>query len=102
MWSGQSGSRRGRRAARGKEELLRTAATVVAQRGLEHTRFADVSSATGVAISTLQYYFGSREDLLIAVIEYAMQEELHQLHTIVAEKAPADQRLESLIARAVV
>src|SRR5262245_6101025 len=45
--------------------VLEIAAKVLAERGYENTRYADVSMASGVAVSTLQNYFGSREDMLI-------------------------------------
>ena len=97
MWTVHSGQRRTRRAARGKEALLAAAATVIAQRGLDQTRFVDIADATGVAISSLQYSFGAREDLLIAVVEYATEEEIHQLRETVAAHGSATERLTRLI-----
>lgn len=44
---------------------------VLADRGYAGTRFVDVSEASGVAISTLQGYFGSREDMLIEAFTHA-------------------------------
>jgi AcrR family transcriptional regulator len=44
---------------------------VLADRGYAGTRFADVSAASGVAVSTLQGYFGSREDMLIEAFRHA-------------------------------
>ncbi|GAA0530140.1 TetR family transcriptional regulator C-terminal domain-containing protein [Paractinoplanes ferrugineus] len=63
----------GRRAARRRADVLAAACAVVAERGADATRFTDVTAATGVGVSTLQYYFGSREDMLIAVFRYAAQ-----------------------------
>jgi AcrR family transcriptional regulator len=62
-----------RRAARKRADVLAAACSVVAERGADGTRFADVTAATGVGVSTLQYYFGSREDMLIAVFRFAAQ-----------------------------
>src|SRR5262249_26601181 len=63
------GARRpGRRAARGREEVLAGASRVIARRGADATRYADVAAETGTAISTLQYSFGSRADLVIAAL----------------------------------
>jgi AcrR family transcriptional regulator len=53
--------------------VLAAACAVVAERGADATRFTDITAATGVGVSTLQYYFGSREDMLIAVFRYAAQ-----------------------------
>jgi AcrR family transcriptional regulator len=68
-----------RRAGRRKTEVLEAAAAVIASRGAEATRFIDVSEASGVPISTLQYYFGSREDLLVAAFRHASEAEIAQL-----------------------
>ena len=71
--------RRRRRAGRNKEEVLRAAADVVAERGAEATRFIDVSEASGVPVSTLQYYFGNREDLLHATFHQVAFQELEAM-----------------------
>ncbi|WP_436528069.1 TetR/AcrR family transcriptional regulator [Actinoplanes sp. HUAS TT8] len=64
-----------RRSAAKRVEVLAAAGEVVAARGADATRFTDVSAATGVGVSTLQYYFGTREDMLIAVFRHAVQRE---------------------------
>jgi AcrR family transcriptional regulator len=64
---------RRRRAARKRADVLAAATAVIAARGAEATRFTDVTAATGVGVSTLQYYFGSREEMLAAVFRHAAQ-----------------------------
>jgi AcrR family transcriptional regulator len=97
MWSVKSDKRSTRRAARGREQLLVAAGKVIAERGLDNTRFTDVAGATSVSVSTLQYYFGSREDLLMAVIEHVSSEELHRLRQVAAQVADPRERLSRLI-----
>lgn len=70
-----TGARRGRRSGRAKSDILEAASLVVAERGADATRFADVSRATGVPVSTLQYYFGNREDLLLAIFRHVCERE---------------------------
>jgi AcrR family transcriptional regulator len=72
-------ARSGRRAGRRREDVLVAAAGVIAARGADATRFADVAEASGVPISTLQYYFGSREDMLVAAFRAASATELTAL-----------------------
>ncbi len=61
-----SASSRTRRAGGTKRALvLDQVISVLADRGYAGTRYIDVSEASGVAVSTLQGYFGSREDMLI-------------------------------------
>ena len=73
----QSGGRGpGRRAGRRKIAVLEAACRVIAERGADATRFADVAAESGVPVSTLQYYFGSREDLLVAAFRHASGTEI--------------------------
>lgn len=69
-------ARRTRRIGRRREDVLDIACEVVAARGAEATRFSDVAEATGVGVSTLQYWFGSREDMLVTVFRHAADRDL--------------------------
>ncbi|MBM2622657.1 TetR family transcriptional regulator C-terminal domain-containing protein [Actinoplanes sp. LDG1-06] len=71
--------REGQRAARRREDVLAAACAVVAERGADATRFSDVTAVTGVGVSTLQYYFGSREDMLIAVFRLSARMDFDQV-----------------------
>jgi AcrR family transcriptional regulator len=91
--------RAGRRAGRRKTEVLQAAVRVLAERGAEGTRFQDVSAASGVPVSTLQYYFGSREDLLIAAFKHASETETALLHEELAQLPDPWDRLVRIIDR---
>lgn len=88
-----------RRAGRDRTEVLRAAGEVVAARGVEGTRFSDVSAASGVPVSTLQYYFGNREDMIVATLRHVGAEEIALLHRSLAEArdASAWQQLVGLV-----
>jgi AcrR family transcriptional regulator len=64
--------------------VLEAACRVIAARGADATRFADVAAESGVPVSTLQYYFGSREDLLVAAFRHASSAEIAALEAEVA------------------
>jgi AcrR family transcriptional regulator len=81
---------KGRRAGRSRTDVLAAAVTVIAARGVESTRFADVSAASGVPVSTLQYYFGNREDLIVAAFRHAVADEAARLRATVADDPGAD------------
>lgn len=49
---------------------------VLVERGFHQTRFMDVAAASGVAISTLQVYFGSREDMLVEALRASTEAEV--------------------------
>ena len=73
-----------RRAGRRKVAVLEAAGRVIAERGADATRFADVAAESGVPVSTLQYYFGSREDLLVAAFRHASGTEIEALEAEIA------------------
>jgi AcrR family transcriptional regulator len=72
---------------------------VLTDRGYEATRFADVSAASGVAISTLQNYFGSREDMLIEALQRATDQEMTSLEAVAAAQPDPWDTLVALVDR---
>lgn len=89
----------GRRAGRRKIAVLEAACRVIAERGADATRFADVAAESGVPVSTLQYYFGSREDLLVAAFRHASSAEIAELEAEVAAIDDPWEQLERIITR---
>jgi AcrR family transcriptional regulator len=57
-----------RRAGENRERVLRAAGEVIAERGIELTRYADIAARADVSISTLQYLFGSLDALVVQVV----------------------------------
>jgi AcrR family transcriptional regulator len=72
---------------------------VLAERGYENARFTDVSSASGVAVSTLQSYFGSREDMLIEAMRRATDLEVRALEAVADGVVDPWNRLVAMIDR---
>jgi AcrR family transcriptional regulator len=97
--AGASPRRPARRAGRRKIAVLEAACRVIAERGADATRFADVAASSGVPVSTLQYYFGSREDLLVAAFRHASSAEIAALEAEVTALADPWEQLERIITR---
>ncbi|AWW41560.1 TetR/AcrR family transcriptional regulator [Streptomyces cadmiisoli] len=92
--------KRTRRAGGGKRlGVLDTAVEVLSDRGYESTRFADVAAASGTAVSTLQNYFGSREDMLIEALQRSTNQEVEALEALAAAQASPWEQLVALIDR---
>jgi AcrR family transcriptional regulator len=89
-----------RRAGRRKVNVLEAAGRVIAERGADATRFADVAAESGVPVSTLQYYFGSREDLLVAAFRHASAAEITSLEAELAALEDPWHRLTRVVTRA--
>jgi AcrR family transcriptional regulator len=101
-YSDTSKHRRVRRAGRGKLQVLHGARRVIARRGADATRFRDVAAETGAAVSTLQYSFGSREDLIIAAFEGAAADDIDRVRNAADAAAGPVERLRALIRASVV
>ena len=86
-----------RRAGRDRTEVLAAAARVIAERGVDATRFVDVSAAAGVPVSSLQYYFGSREDMLVAAFRHSSQTTLADLRGELASIEAPWARIEAVV-----
>lgn len=76
-------SRAGRR-ARNRASLLRAAAEAILERGVEGARLDDIAARAGVTKGAIYSIFGSKSDLIIALLERQMEA------TRAADTAPAD------------
>lgn len=56
-----------------RSSLIRAAYAEIAQRGFEGLRTREVAATAGVNVATLHYYFPTKEALIGAVLEHAMQ-----------------------------
>ncbi|SDH75390.1 DNA-binding transcriptional regulator, AcrR family [Rhodococcus triatomae] len=79
--------------------MLTQVVEVLSERGYAATRFADVSQASGVAVSTLQGYFGSREDMLVEALQGATSGEVEALAELAAGFEDPWQQLVALVDR---
>ena len=78
---------------------LDSAAKVLAERGYENTRYSDVAEMSGLAVSTLQNYFGSREHMLIETLRHAVEVELLAFDAVASAEVDPWNRLIALIDR---
>jgi AcrR family transcriptional regulator len=93
-------SRRTRRAGGAKRTVvLDQVFAVLAERGYAGTRFIDVSEASGVAVSTLQGYFGSREDMLIEAMRRATSVAVADMNDFVSQFDDPWQQLVAMVDR---
>ena len=95
-----TGVMRTRRAGSARRaQVLEQVVEVLSERGYAATRFTDVAKASGVAVSTLQSYFGSREDMLVEALQNATSGEVTALVELAAEFEDPWQQLVALVDR---
>lgn len=56
-----------------KEEVFKTAAKLMVQKGYAGTSMADLAKAVGVNKATLYHYISSKQDLLFQILQHAME-----------------------------
>jgi AcrR family transcriptional regulator len=76
---GHQGGRIERRKARTRANLLAAARHLFAGRGVERTTIAQIADHAEIAIGSFYNYFSTKDELLDAVIEDALSEQLHLL-----------------------
>ena len=70
-----------------RQDIIRTAAQLFEELGYERTSMSAISARFGGSKATLYGYFGSKEDLLRAVLDHDVNEEADRLlHEFLAEK----------------
>jgi AcrR family transcriptional regulator len=78
-------------------DVLEAAIDVIVTRGFDNTRYADIAEASDVAVSTLQYYFGSLETLLIESCLYASERDYQRTLERMASHSDPWDRLRDLV-----
>src|SRR5882757_6326521 len=79
-----------------RDQILRAAIDVFAERGYFNAQVADVARAAGVAAGTVYLYFRSKDDVLVSIFERTMREALAEGRAAVAEIRDPRQRLSKL------
>lgn len=78
-------------------DVLEAAIEVIVRRGFDSTRYADVSEASGVAVSTLQYYFGSLEAMLVESCLHASERDFQRATEELARHPDVWERLQYMV-----
>jgi AcrR family transcriptional regulator len=76
---GHRGGRIDRRKARTRANLLAAARHLFAGHGVEHTTIAQIADNAEIAVGSFYNYFSTKDELLDAIIEEALSEQLHLL-----------------------
>lgn len=79
--------RLGRPSTLDREGALRAARDVIAERGFDRTRYADVAEAAGVPVTTLQHAFGSLQAMLLESVQRSTASEIAVLRELSAGTA---------------
>jgi AcrR family transcriptional regulator len=81
-----------------REQMLSAAAEVIAERGFDDTRIADVAERVGASPALVVYYFGTKDKLLTEALRYSEQSFYTAAEEMLASQPGVVQRLETLVA----
>jgi AcrR family transcriptional regulator len=82
---------------RRRAEVVDAAARLFAERGYRETSMSDLTEATGLAAGGLYHYIEGKEELLVSICDELLDPLLERAREIVAEPAPAEAQLRSLL-----
>jgi AcrR family transcriptional regulator len=82
-----------------REQMLRAALEVIAERGYADTRIADVAERTGISPALVIYYFKTKDRLLTETIRYSEDAWYADSQRRLAELPTAAARMEEIVAR---
>ena len=68
-----------------KTQILEAAANVFLTRGIVHTRMDDIVAESGLSKGTLYWYFKSKDDIIIGLVQQLIDSELDQINQFINE-----------------
>lgn len=80
-----------------RDRLLVAASRLIHQRGFARTRLADVATEAGVALGSVYFYFRSKDDIAVAIVDRRLERLERALATAAGKPDPVS-RLDAVIA----
>jgi AcrR family transcriptional regulator len=81
-----------------RDQMLTAAAALIAERGFDDTRIADVAERVGASPALVVYYFGTKDKLLTEALRYSEQGFYSAAEAMLASNPGIVARLETLVA----
>jgi AcrR family transcriptional regulator len=79
------------------ETILAAACRAIARRGVEATRIADIAREAGTSTGTVHYYFETKDDVLLAALEWANDQPYSRMDELLGREADDLSRLATLL-----
>lgn len=76
--------------------MVKAASQVIHRQGFARTTLADIAQVAEVALGSVYYYFKTKEDIAVAIVDRRMAH-LHHILVEATEAASAKERLEALV-----
>lgn len=76
-----------------KNQILEAATDVFTRDGLHKARVDDIAEEAGLSKGALYWYFKSKDEIIIAILDKLFEGEFSELHTLIASEGTATERL---------
>ncbi len=80
-----------------RDELLRIAARLFAERGFRNTTVRDIADAAGILSGSLYHHFDSKESMVDEILQTFQQELFASYDDVLASDLPARQKIEAAV-----
>jgi AcrR family transcriptional regulator len=76
-----------------KEAILESAAQVIRQKGYHGSSMADIAKAVNLKKASLYHHFPSKQDILLELLDRALEMVIERMDQVMALKLPSDEKL---------
>src|SRR5512147_3140366 len=80
-----------------RENILEAAAQVFRQKGFHGTSMQDIAEAVNLQKASLYHHVSSKQEILLALLDRALELLLERISTISVQEIPADKKLREMI-----
>ena len=80
-----------------REDILEAAAQVFRQKGFHGASMQDIAKAVSLQKASLYHHVSSKQEILLALLDRALELLLERISTISIQEIPADEKLQEMI-----
>jgi len=77
-----------------RDEILEAATQIFSQKGFHATSMQDIAEAVNLQKASLYYHISSKQDILVAVLDQAIDLLIERMQEVMALHLPADKKLQ--------
>lgn len=76
-----------------REAILESAAQVIRQKGFHAASMSDIADAVNLQKASLYHHFSSKQDILVELLDRALELVIARMNEVLALQVPADEKL---------
>src|SRR5512134_1874001 len=80
-----------------RDDILDAAAQVIRQKGFHAASMADIAGAVNLQKASLYHHVSSKQEILLALLDRALELLLERISAISSQDIPADQKLKEMV-----